>query len=75
MPFDTPEQALFFDIKFAVMSFKYAPPPKSHTAATSEWKERLAKHVLEHLRRSQWEFRQKDPQGIGPSAPHMPVKE
>jgi hypothetical protein len=33
MPFDTAEQALLFDIKFAVISFKHAPPPKSHRAA------------------------------------------
>jgi hypothetical protein len=75
MPFDTPEQALLFDIKFAVKSFKHVPPPKSHTAAVSDWKERLADHILEHLQRSQWEFKRKEPKGIAPSAPHMPVRE
>jgi hypothetical protein len=46
MPFDTPEQALLFDIKFAVKSFKHAPPPKSYTAAMSDWKDLLAKHII-----------------------------
>jgi hypothetical protein len=75
MPFDTPEQALLFDIKFAIKSFKHAPPPKSHRAATEQWKDWLAQHIFEHLQRAQWEFKQKEPLGIGPSAPHMPLKE
>jgi hypothetical protein len=41
----------------------------------SDWKERLAGHVMKHLQRAQWEFKQKQAQGIGPSAPHMPVGE
>ena len=75
MPFDTPEQALLFAIKCAIRSFKYAPPRKNQTAAMSDWKDLLAEHVMEHLGRCRWEFKQKEPQGIGPSAPHMPVKE
>jgi hypothetical protein len=66
---------LLFDINFAVKSFEHAPPPKSHTAAMSDWKERLAEHVMKHLERARWEFKQKEPQGIAPSAPHMPVKD
>jgi hypothetical protein len=61
MPFDSPEKALLFSIKFAISSFKHAPPPKSRRAETEQWEERLAKHVLEHLQRSQWEFKQKEP--------------
>jgi hypothetical protein len=30
---------------------------------------------MEHLQRSQWEFRQKEPKGIEPAAPHMPFKD
>jgi hypothetical protein len=74
MPFDTPEQALLFDIRYALLSFKHAPPRKSHTAAMSEWKDRLANHVFEHLQRAQWEFKQKEPKR-GPAVPHMPLKE
>jgi hypothetical protein len=67
MPFDTPEQALLFNIKFAVKSFERAPPPKSHTAATSDWKDRLAKYIFEHLQRAQWDLKQKEPAGISAS--------
>jgi hypothetical protein len=74
MPFDTPEQALLFDLTFAVKSFPHAPPPKNHGAAMREWKERLAKHVMEHLQLAQWEFRQKEPQYRPPSV-HMPLIE
>ena len=69
MPFDTPEQALLFDIKFAVKSFKHAPPPKSHREETERWKDWLAKHVMEHLQRSQWEFKQKEPPELAPGTP------
>jgi hypothetical protein len=74
MPFDTPEQALLFDIKFAVISFKQAPPPKSHRAATSDWKERLAKHIFAHLQRAQWDLQQKPGKDISFSA-LMPKKD
>ena len=75
MSFDTPEQALLFDIKYAVKSFKHAPPLKSHTAAMSDWKERLAEHILAHLQRAQWDLKHKEPKGIAPAAPHMPLSE
>ena len=68
MPFDTPEEALLFDIRHALRTFKYAPPPKSKTAAMREWKDRLAKHILEHLDRCQWELRCKPAQEIGAGA-------
>lgn len=45
MPFDTPEEAPLFDISHALRTFKYAPPLKSHIAAISEWKDRLAQHT------------------------------
>jgi hypothetical protein len=67
MLFDTPEQALLLDIKFATKSFQHAPPPKSHTAAMSDWKERLAG--------AQWDLQRREPQGVAPSAPHMPLNE
>jgi hypothetical protein len=75
MPFHTQEEALGFDIKFAIHSFKYAPPRKKDTAAMCQWKDWLAKHVMEHLQRSQWEFKRKEQSEIGPSAPHMPLRE
>jgi hypothetical protein len=68
MPFDTPEEALLFDIKFAVMSFKYAPPPKSHRAEMSQWKETLAKHILEHLQRCQWDLQRRSAREMGAGA-------
>ncbi len=66
MPFDTLEEALLFDIRHALRT--YAPPPKSHTAAMREWKDRLAKHILDHLERCQWELRRKPAQEIGAGA-------
>jgi hypothetical protein len=57
-----------------VKSFPHAPPPKSHSASMSAWKERLAKHVMEHLERAQWEFKQKEPQYQRRSV-HMPLIE
>src|SRR5262245_60393340 len=74
MPFDTPEQALLFNIKIAIQSFEYAPPRKNQTAAMSDWKEPLAKYVFEHLQRAQWEFRQKESRLVGPSPAHMPLR-
>ncbi len=59
MPFDTPEEALLFDIRYALRTFRYAPPRKREGAAMREWKEPLAKHVLEHLLRCEWELRWK----------------
>jgi hypothetical protein len=67
MPFDTPEEALLFDIRQALRSFKFAPPPKSHKAATAEWKDRLAAHVLERLQRC-WQFQHREPVEMGAGA-------
>jgi hypothetical protein len=61
MPFDTPEVALLFDIRHALRTFKFAPPRKCERAAMREWKDRVAKHILEHLLRAQWELRCKPP--------------
>ncbi len=49
MPFDTPEEALLFDIRHALRTFRFSPPRKCKGAATREWKDRLAKHALENL--------------------------
>jgi hypothetical protein len=68
MPFDTIEEALLFDIRHALRTFKYAPPPKSHTTAMREWKDRLAQHILEHLLRAQWELRCKEARETGAGA-------
>lgn len=68
MLFDTLEEALLFDIRHALRTFKFAPPPKSHTAAMREWKDRLAKHILEHLLCTLWDLRQKPPQDMATGA-------
>ena len=65
MPFDTPEEALLFDIRHALRTFKFAPPPKSHRAATGEWKDRMANHILGHLQRCRWDQTRKPAQEIG----------
>ena len=67
MPFDSLEESLLFDNRQALRSFKHAPPPKSHKAATSEWKDRLAAHVLERLQRC-WQFQAKEPVEMGAGA-------
>jgi hypothetical protein len=45
MPFDDPEQDLHFNIKYAVHSFRRAPPPKSRRAETERWKDSLTAHI------------------------------
>jgi hypothetical protein len=74
MPFDTPEQALLFAIKCAVRSFNYAPPRKNQTGAMSDWQELLAEHMMEHLHRCGWEFKQKEAH-IAPGPANMPKLE
>jgi len=69
-----PEQALLFNIKFAVKSFKHAPPPRSHRDETERWKDGLAKHVMEHLQRAQWEFKQNEPPPLDPGRTTPPEK-
>jgi hypothetical protein len=73
MPFDSPEKAVLFSIKVAISSFKPAPPPKSRRLETERWEEWLGKHVLEHLQRSQWAFKQKELPPLAPGRT-MPVK-
>ena len=68
MAFKTPEEDLLFTIRQALRSFKFAPPRKSHQAATSQWKEWMAEHILAHLLRCQWEFKRKPAQEIGTGA-------
>jgi hypothetical protein len=67
MPFDTPEEALLFDIRQALRSFKFAPPPKSHKAAMSQWQGWLAEHVFEQLQRC-WQFQHREPVEMGAGA-------
>jgi hypothetical protein len=68
MPFETPEQALLFDIEFAVKRFRFASPLKKDRAAMSQWKEMLAAHVLEHLQRCGWRFERGEPREMGAGA-------
>ncbi len=73
MPFDSLEESLLFDIRQALRSFRHAPPPKSHKAATSEWKDWVAAHVFEHLQRC-WHFQHKEPVETGAGAIIPPLK-
>jgi hypothetical protein len=68
MPFDTLEEALLFDLRHALRTWRHAPPPKSHAAAMVEWKDMLAKHIFEHLQRCQWDLQRKPPRGVGAGA-------
>jgi hypothetical protein len=61
MPFKTPEEDLLFNLRYAITSFSSAPPPKKDRVAMEAWKDWLARHVFEHLQRSGWDFKKKEP--------------
>ena len=72
MPFDTPEEALLFDIEQALRSFKFAPPLKKDRAEMAWWKEQAARHILAHLLQCNWELRRKESRETGAGALMMP---